>query len=223
MGVKVSIILPIFNVERYIRQCLESCVNQTFRDIEIICVDDCGGDYSMDIVREFAHLDKRIKIVKNPKNLGLFAARLAGAKVALGEYLFFLDSDDLLKLDALEKISDFFGKDRVSVGINRLIEDRQEAFFSWEDKEFLTKEAFIKYQLGSKYPKWNLVGNLVKKEIYLKAFSYLKGDLKITMAEDALTSFVLANLCETTIYKKEPLYLYRVNLDSISNVNKERE
>lgn len=81
---KISIILPTFNVEKYIAKALESCINQSFKDIEIIVVDDCGSDKSIDIAKEYAKKDKRIKIVHNEKNLGLLRARYKGVKAAGG-------------------------------------------------------------------------------------------------------------------------------------------
>ncbi|BEK33830.1 hypothetical protein B11447_12720 [Campylobacter jejuni] len=81
---KISIILPTFNVEKYITKALESCINQTFKDIEIIVVDDCGSDKSIDIAKEYAKKDERIKIIHNEENLGTFAARNNGVKAAGG-------------------------------------------------------------------------------------------------------------------------------------------
>ncbi|EAL6184099.1 glycosyltransferase family 2 protein, partial [Campylobacter coli] len=101
---KISIILPTFNVEKYIAKALESCINQSFKDIEIIVVDDCGSDKSIDIAKEYAKKDKRIKIVHNEKNLGTFAARNNGVKHSNSEYLMFLDPDDFLELEACEKL-----------------------------------------------------------------------------------------------------------------------
>ena len=91
---KVSIIIPVYNVERYISECLESCIKQTLKDIEIIIVDDCGSDKSIDIVKEYAKKDSRIKIIKNNQNKGLFLARCEGLKSATGKYIISLDSDD---------------------------------------------------------------------------------------------------------------------------------
>lgn len=68
---KISIILPTYNVEQYIARAIESCINQTFKDIEIIVVDDCGNDNSINIAKEYSKKDKRIKIIHNEKNLGL--------------------------------------------------------------------------------------------------------------------------------------------------------
>ncbi len=93
-----SIIIPTYNVERYIARCLESCINQTFSDIEILVVDDCGSDDSIKIAQSFADKDSRIRIIHNPRNLGLFGARLSGEKEARGEYILPLDSDDYIEL-----------------------------------------------------------------------------------------------------------------------------
>lgn len=99
---KVSVIIPVYNVQDYLRQCMESVVNQTLRDIEIICVDDQSTDNSLDILNEYAGRDPRI-IVITQKNAGAGAARNNGLKLARGEYLSFLDSDDFFELDMLEK------------------------------------------------------------------------------------------------------------------------
>jgi len=99
---KVSVIIPIYNTEPYLRECLESAVNQTLRDIEIICVNDGSTDGSPAILNEYADKDRRIKII-NQENKGAGAARNAGLQTAVGEYLSFLDSDDYFMNSMLEK------------------------------------------------------------------------------------------------------------------------
>lgn len=101
---KISVIIPIYNVERYLGRCLDSVCSQTFNDIEIICVNDCSPDNSAQILQEYAERDKRIKIVNREKNGGLSAARNTGFSVAAAEYIYFLDSDDWIELDFLEKM-----------------------------------------------------------------------------------------------------------------------
>jgi glycosyltransferase involved in cell wall biosynthesis len=101
---KVSIIVPVHNVEKYVGECMGSLINQTMQDIEIICIDDCGKDNSMQIVEQFAQRDKRIKIIKNNKNRGLSYSRNAGIKNATAPYIMFCDSDDMLALDTCEKM-----------------------------------------------------------------------------------------------------------------------
>ncbi len=100
----ISIILPIYNVQDYIAECLESVMNQTYKDIEIICVNDFTMDNSMTIVKNYAKGDHRIKIVNNERNRGLGGARNAGLDVAQGEYIIFCDTDDKMKPDMVEKL-----------------------------------------------------------------------------------------------------------------------
>ena len=94
---KVSIVIPTYNVQSYITKCLQSCINQSLSDIEILVIDDCGQDNSISIAKEFAKKDCRIKIIHNEKNLGLFKTRLQGEKEAKGLYILPLDADDYLE------------------------------------------------------------------------------------------------------------------------------
>ena len=98
---KVSVVVPIFNVARYLPRCLDSLIGQTLPDLEFICVDDGSTDDSPKILQEYAHKDNRFKIITKP-NQGCWAARNAGLEIATGEYVAFVDSDDYLELDAYE-------------------------------------------------------------------------------------------------------------------------
>ena len=101
---KISVIIPFYKVENYIAQCLESVVSQTLSEIEILCIDDKSPDESISIVREYARKDSRIRIFQHENNRGLGAARNTGIKNAVGEYIFFLDSDDWLLEDGLQQL-----------------------------------------------------------------------------------------------------------------------
>ena len=103
---KISIIIPVYNVEKYIAECLESVINQTYSNLEIICIDDCGSDNSMKIVQEYADKDNRIKIIRHEENSGLAPARNTGLNNADGDYILFLDSDDYLMPDIIQKMYD---------------------------------------------------------------------------------------------------------------------
>mgnify|MGYP000650744292 FL=1 len=104
MGIpRVSVIIPVYNVEKYLRECLDSIVNQTLREIEIICVDDGSTDGSPEILREYGERDCRITIISQ-ENRGISSARNHGAEVASGEYFYFMDGDDILERDALSKL-----------------------------------------------------------------------------------------------------------------------
>ena len=102
---KFSVIIPVYNVEAYLQVCLDSVLNQTFEDWEAICVNDGSTDNSTVILEEYSHKDGRFKIVNQP-NGGLSAARNTGLKAATGEYVLFLDSDDWLESNAMEKVSE---------------------------------------------------------------------------------------------------------------------
>ncbi|MCD7809989.1 MAG: glycosyltransferase, partial [Erysipelotrichaceae bacterium] len=99
---KISVIIPIYNVEKYLRQCLDSIINQTLKDIEIICIDDGSTDASINILKEYASNDKRLKYMTQ-KNQYAGVARNNGIKEATGEYLLFLDSDDFFDITLCEK------------------------------------------------------------------------------------------------------------------------
>lgn len=99
---KVSIIIPNFNNEKYIEEAIKSVQNQSLKDIEIIIIDDCSTDDSLNIIQNIAKSDSRIKIIQNQKNLGAGPSRNAGLNIATGEFIKFLDSDDTMDLDVLE-------------------------------------------------------------------------------------------------------------------------
>ena len=100
---KVSVIIPVYNAEAYLRQCLDSVVNQTLREIEIVCVDDGSTDGSAAILEEYAAKDVRIKIIKQ-ENAGVNVARKEGLKLASGEWITFCDADDWLEQDAIAEM-----------------------------------------------------------------------------------------------------------------------
>jgi glycosyltransferase involved in cell wall biosynthesis len=105
MQMKISVILPVYNVEGYLAECLDSLLGQTLQDIEIICVNDCSIDDSLLILTGYADSDPRMKIINQRKNQGLSAVRNRGLKEATGEYVYFLDSDDYLAdINALERM-----------------------------------------------------------------------------------------------------------------------
>ena len=101
--VKISVIVPVYNVEKYLKKCIDSIINQTFQDIEIICVNDGSTDNSRKILEEYKNKDSRIKII-DKENGGLSSARNAGMKTAEGEFLSFIDSDDWIDKTMLEKL-----------------------------------------------------------------------------------------------------------------------
>jgi len=138
---KVSVIMPIYNVEPYLRQCLDSVVNQTLKEIEIICVDDGSTDASLDILKEYAEKDKRITVITQ-KNLYAGVARNAGLSQAKGEYLSFLDSDDFFEPNMLEEMYEKAKSDNSDIVI-----------CAWESYNTLTNEKVKEFKIKEKYEK----------------------------------------------------------------------
>lgn len=114
---KISIIVPVYNVEKYIGKCLESLINQTFRDIEIICVDDASTDNSVAIIRDFIKKDKRIKLILKKSNSGQSDSRNIGLKKSVAPYVMFCDSDDFYLPTMCDKMYGIITQSGVDIGI----------------------------------------------------------------------------------------------------------
>lgn len=118
MEPKVSVIIPVYNVEQYLRECLDSVLGQTLKEIEVICVDDGSTDHSLEILREYEKRDSRVKVLTQP-NTNAGAARNHGLKYAKGKYLSFLDSDDFFEANMLEKAYQRCERDNLEIVVFR--------------------------------------------------------------------------------------------------------
>ena len=100
----VTIIIPVYNTERYLRQCLDSVINQTFKDFECICINDGSTDNSYNILKEYVQKDNRFTVINLPENKGQGNARNKGINIAKGKYITFIDSDDWVKENHIEQL-----------------------------------------------------------------------------------------------------------------------
>ena len=108
---KISVLVAVYNTAAYLPQCLDSLLSQTLEDIEVICVDDASTDNSLEVLRQYAERDERIKVFTLKENRGQAHARNVGLSHATGDYIGFVDSDDWLSRDALEKVCNSFRED----------------------------------------------------------------------------------------------------------------
>lgn len=139
---KISVIIPVYNSERYLSKTLDSIVNQSLSDIEVICVDDGSTDESINILKEYLNKPCQLKIISLSKNFGVAFARNVGLKEASGEYICFVDSDDYISLDFCEKLyrKTFTSPDFVKAGdLNVIFPDRKEI---WEQNKFIRENVF---------------------------------------------------------------------------------
>jgi glycosyltransferase involved in cell wall biosynthesis len=118
---KVSVVLPIYNVEPYLARCLDTLINQTLADIEIICVNDASPDDSAKILNEYASHDSRIKVITMAKNSGAAVARQAGVNIATGEYIGFVDPDDYVEIDFFEKLYELAKRENADIAKGAVI------------------------------------------------------------------------------------------------------
>lgn len=109
----VSIIIPVYNVEKYLEECLQSVQNQTLENWEAICINDCSTDASLDILLEYEKSDNRFKVMNNPSNRGVSYTRNRGIEYSNGEYVYFLDPDDMIVPEAMEELSSIAKKDNL--------------------------------------------------------------------------------------------------------------
>ncbi|EFU4835423.1 glycosyltransferase family 2 protein, partial [Campylobacter jejuni] len=217
---KISIILPTYNVEQYIARAIESCINQTFKNIEIIVVDDCGSDKSIDIVKEYAKKDDRIKIIHNEENLKLLRARYEGVKVANSPYIMFLDPDDYLELNACEECMKILKNNEIDLlFFNAFVlenNNKIERKLNFQEKCYVKKD-FLKELLKTKNLFWTVWAKVIKKELYLKAVGLISlENAKINMAEDVLLYYPLINISNTIFHLSKNLYNYQINNFSIT-------
>lgn len=140
---KLSIIVPVYNVEKYLPKCLESLIKQTLKDIEIICVNDGSMDNSLAILKEFASKDSRIKIIDN-QHQGVAKTRNTGIKQSTGEYIGFVDSDDYIDLDFFEKLYNSATKSNSDIAIASILKHKN--FFNIYNAKYTKEETAITIQ-----------------------------------------------------------------------------
>jgi glycosyltransferase involved in cell wall biosynthesis len=139
---KVSVIVPVYNTGLYLRRCLDSVINQTLREIEIICINDCSTDNSLGIMEEYEGKDQRIKLIDFDQNKGVSAARNAGINAAGGEYIGFVDSDDWIDLGFYEILFNLAKKNNVDIAKGALKRITGEKVFYDTINDFILKDKF---------------------------------------------------------------------------------
>ncbi len=219
----ISILMAAYNVEKYIRQAMDSAVSQTLSDIEIICVDDCSTDSTPAILAEYAARDARVRIIRHGENKGLFETRRTGVAAATGEYALFLDGDDYLAADTcrfLYKAVTARPVDMLHFGIEAFKNDGSdippeqmagyEAFCRPWDKPLPQKKyavlnaCFVQRQFS-----YNLCSKLLATDLLQQVYREC-GGLRLNMAEDMLVTFLIASRIESYAGIPNKLYHYRI-------------
>ena len=220
-----SVIVPIYNVQKYLKICLDSVLAQTYKDFELILVNDGSLDECGAICDDYLKKDERIKVI-HKENGGLVSARQAGISVATGEYVFHLDGDDALLSDALESAANIineYNPDMVSFSYKRCVDGVVE-----DTVEDLADEGlYNKKDLEEKiYPKllsdenmknlfYFIWGKAIKRELATKY--QLLVNTKISQGEDVSCVIPFYLESDTVYMSKKPVYLYTIRSDSLTN------
>lgn len=227
----VSIIVPVYNVEKYLNECIKSIINQTYTNLEIILVDDGSKDNSGQLCEKWKSTDQRIQVI-HKKNAGLGFARNSGLDIATGDYVMYIDSDDYISKDMVQKlldIAEITESDTVFCGLVRVLADGRmipmPAYY--DNKSFKGNEIIddvLLEMIGSK-PECSNDANLfmsVWHAIYsrkiIEKYSIRFPSERIVMCEDIMYHIDYLRRASCVTYIKDPLYYYRVNPKSLSQV-----
>ena len=221
----VTVIIPVYNVESYLAACLDSVVNQTYKNLQILLVNDGTKDNSLEICEEYARKDSRITII-NKENGGLSSARNKGLEYAQGVYCYFMDSDDYIELDLIEKAVGKMAEenaDMVVFGIERFREDSDEKeTFELDERTYLLSNTqqrfdFIAreyYQYHIAYEVWN---KLYKLDM-IKQYNMKFEDNNIIFSEDVcFLSYYLVHV-NKIVTMREKFYHYLIRGSSLTGV-----
>lgn len=222
--IKISVIMPVYNAEKFLKTAIQSVIKQSYKKIEIILVDDGSTDKSCKICDDYAKKDRRIKII-HQKNSGPSASRNTGIKNAKGEFIFFTDADDFLEEDALSLLIESADQHQAEIIIgdfqnikNGQLELRQD--FSFLGNKLLKKEDLLSYaRLYLKKPNRYLLlacswGRLFKSSIIKD--NHLFFEEKLQTFEDVAFNFTYLKYAKTAFFVKKTIYSHRVYDDYLS-------
>lgn len=220
---KVSVIVPVFRTEDYIRDCIKSLQEQTIRDLEFLLIDDCGGDGSMAIAQEMAQNDSRLKIITHPSNLGPMMARYNGVVEAAGDYITFCDSDDILPDNSIEMLLSAAEKSKADV-----VSGNAEYFFAnghrkrWNNTLSYggDKVSVYKSLLQEEYTH-TLWGKLYRSDL-LKNHTYSHFE-HFTNGEDAIFLYEIVDNIVSAVTIPKVVYWYRQTPNSSTQLRFNRQ
>ena len=212
---KVSILIPAYNVEKYIARCLDSVVGQTFKDIEIIIVNDGSTDGTASIIDEYASRDSRIRVVNHPENCGLMWARKTCIEAATGDYLMFVDSDDYLDSMICETLlakAEEEGADLVVCGVNEVLADGKLKPYYNKLSYGGSSGSFMRSMLLGEL--WHsLWAKLFERRIFVD--SVIPFEKKLNKGEDMIIMYAIAGNVRKAVCINDLLYYYCYNEQSL--------
>lgn len=214
MNPQISIIVPVYNVQDYLEKCLDSILNQTLTDFEVILVDDGSKDNSSIICDQYVRKDSRIKVIHQDNN-GVSHARNRGLDLATGDYIGFVDPDDYID----ERMYEFLVHKIEEVGADLAIcsflvatKDEVIAYNNGAEYQFFNQEQAIQYYFNERLPfDYSFLCN---KLFHKKLFKEIRLNPKLSVQEDSEVLIRILDLCSSIVYIPDSLYVYYVRADS---------
>ena len=218
----ISVIVPVYKVEKYLNKCIDSIINQTYKNLEIILVDDGSPDNCPQICDEYAKRDNRIKVI-HKENGGLSDTRNVGIHVAKGKYIGFVDSDDWIALEFYEKLYKLLKKHNAEIAVcdftrtnneNLLVNNKNTIEIMYSQEEYLKRYFKIGCQ-NTEYYAWNKLykRNLISDNQYPKGLT----------SEDVVGTYKAILKSNKIVKTSEKLYFYRYNSESITGKFSEKD
>ena len=223
---KISIVSPIYNRGKYVQRFIKSIQNQSFKDIELILVDDCSNDNTNILIKKYQLEDNRIILIKNKKNKGTFASRNLGSLKTKGQYIMFPDPDDILEQTCLHyfynlarknnyeliRFHIYLGKKKIYFG-KHIFQLPSKPIYQPELSTYLFYASKFIFQID-----FNVSNKFIKREALFRALNYISDNLYlyITRFEDGILNYLLYRVSKSFFFSKKIAYYYIINRDSIT-------
>ena len=213
----VSVIIPAYNIEDYIGRCLDSVLSQTYKNLEIIIVDDGSSDRTGEILDDYKKKDQRIRVI-HKENGGVSSARNTGIEAAKGDYIGFIDGDDLAEPELFKTLMKLLNEENADIahcGYQMVFPDRVDYYHNTKLRKNQTREEGVKDLLMGEMIEPALYNKLYKKEL----FEGIRLDETLRINEDLEVNYRLFNKSKKSVYYDVPLYSYMIRKNSATGSN----
>lgn len=211
---KISVIIPVYNAEKYLKECIDSVLNQTFDDFEVLIINDGSTDESGKICDEYAQKDARVKVF-HKENGGVSSARNLGLDNAKGEWITFVDSDDYISEDYFQPILKYCEQDYIIVNSHEILGDKKTVYRSFDSQTLVLDDFLNQYNLYNDFATpW---AKFFKKEIILN--NKIRFNEKLSRSEDVIFNLEYIIHCKSIGISSKTSYNYRRVPGSLSHKN----
>ncbi|MGL6023617.1 MAG: glycosyltransferase family 2 protein [Cetobacterium sp.] len=221
MEVLISVIIPVYNIQDYIGECLKSIIESSYKNLEILVIDDCSIDESKSIIKKYSEIDSRISVIENKENKGVCHTRNIGLRNANGKYLIFVDGDDFISKFWIEKLVQKIQEKKCSVVIGKSKNYKDGKFYEYKIKDLICEKYlnFKTIRLNKNGVIWNKIYDLN----FLKENSILFSSETLNYGEDLEFVYRALSKAKGIYYSEIGEYYYRINRPSSLSQKKDSQ